>query len=90
MAHTHSELIELKVGLSEKTILKFFHPDAVDYFNVTNNLRKVCEDLKDPAARISQDVRHLKALTFLNWKTYPLPAFDFPRTSLCSIQSSQC
>ncbi len=50
-------LTELKIGLSEKSILNYFHDDAVDYFNVTSNLRKVCDDLKNPSVRVSQEVR---------------------------------
>lgn len=30
---------ELKVGLSEKSVLNYFHPDALELFNVTSNLR---------------------------------------------------
>ena len=40
---------ELKMGSSEKTILTHFHPDAVELFNVTSNLRRVCEELKGDA-----------------------------------------
>jgi DNA ligase 4 len=51
-------LRDLKIGLSEKTILGNYHDDAVDYFNVTSDLRKVCTDLKDKSVRIShQDVQ---------------------------------
>lgn len=47
---------ELKMGLSEKSVLKYYHPDAVDYFCVTSNLRQLCTVLKDPAVRISTEV----------------------------------
>ncbi|KAL6068764.1 DNA ligase, variant 2 [Balamuthia mandrillaris] len=46
-------LKELKMGLSEKLILNYFHPDAVELFNVTSSLRKVCAELKDPTFRLS-------------------------------------
>jgi hypothetical protein len=50
-------LTELKVGLSEKTILNFFHENAMDLFNVTSNLRTVCEELKNPSFKMdSADV----------------------------------
>jgi DNA ligase-4 len=48
-------LAELKIGMSEKTIFNYFHEDAVDYFNVTSNLRKVCEDLKNPQKKLIHD-----------------------------------
>ncbi|KAN0022290.1 hypothetical protein ACTFIU_004466 [Dictyostelium citrinum] len=38
-------LKEMKNGLSEKITLKFFHPDAIDHFNITSNLRLVCNNL---------------------------------------------
>jgi hypothetical protein len=50
------------MGLSEKTILGHYHPgtsktvnlrilDAVELFNVSSNLRTVCDDLKNPSKR---------------------------------------
>jgi DNA ligase-4 len=41
--------------MSEKTVFNYFHEDAVDYFNVTSNLRKVCEDLKNPQKKLVHD-----------------------------------
>lgn len=41
-------LKELKIGLSEKSILSYFDENAVDYFSVTSNLRKMCADLSNP------------------------------------------
>ena len=32
---------ELKVGLSQASVLSVFHTDAEDFFNVNNNLEKV-------------------------------------------------
>lgn len=34
-------LKDMKFGISENSILKTFHPDAKDLFNVTNSLEKV-------------------------------------------------
>lgn len=47
-------LKEMKVGLSQQSILSTFHPDAEDLFNVTNNLAKVCSDLSNPAVRLNE------------------------------------
>lgn len=44
-------LKDLKMGSGEKIILGFLHPDAIAQFNVTTNLRKVCEELTDPSVR---------------------------------------
>eukprot|EP01124_Arcella_intermedia_P024176 TRINITY_DN4012_c0_g1_i3.p1 TRINITY_DN4012_c0_g1~~TRINITY_DN4012_c0_g1_i3.p1 ORF type:complete len:941 (-),score=258.52 TRINITY_DN4012_c0_g1_i3:49-2478(-) len=46
---------ELKIGISEKSILNYYHEDAIDLYNVTSNLKKVCEVLKDPEVRISSE-----------------------------------
>ncbi|XP_039131950.1 DNA ligase 4 [Dioscorea cayenensis subsp. rotundata] len=44
-------LKELKLGISEKSIFHEFHPDAEDLFNVTCDLKLVCDKLKDPSQR---------------------------------------
>ncbi|KAH7387035.1 hypothetical protein KP509_16G001500 [Ceratopteris richardii] len=50
-------LKELKLGISEKTILHEFHPDAEDLFNVTCDLKMVSEKLKDRNQRFKrQDI----------------------------------
>eukprot|EP00250_Pteridium_aquilinum_P005954 c15961_g4_i1 orf=3-815(-) len=50
-------LKELKLGMSEKTVLHEFHPDAEDLFNVTCDLKLVCEKLKDRSQRYKrQDI----------------------------------
>ncbi|EGC36387.1 hypothetical protein DICPUDRAFT_97591 [Dictyostelium purpureum] len=38
-------LKEMKMGLNEKTALKFFHPSAMDHLSITSNLRLVCSNL---------------------------------------------
>lgn len=47
-------LKDMKLGISEKTVLKSFHPDALDLFNVCSSLRTVCQKLKwgGPTVRI--------------------------------------
>ncbi|XP_075509574.1 DNA ligase 4 [Primulina tabacum] len=40
-------LKDLKLGISEKSIFHEFHPDAEDLFNVTCDLKLVCEKLRD-------------------------------------------
>ncbi|KAM7273454.1 hypothetical protein ACFE04_028118 [Oxalis oulophora] len=44
-------LKDLKMGISEKSIFHEFHPDAEDLFNVTCDLKLVCEKLKDRSQR---------------------------------------
>ncbi|XP_050403534.1 DNA ligase 4 [Patella vulgata] len=42
---------ELKVGLSQASMLSVYHADAEELYNVNNNLEKVCRLLRDPAVR---------------------------------------
>ncbi|XP_041996130.1 DNA ligase 4-like isoform X1 [Salvia splendens] len=44
-------LKDLKLGISEKSIFHEFHPDAEDLFNVTCDLKLVCEKLQDHSQR---------------------------------------
>ncbi|GFN81474.1 DNA ligase [Plakobranchus ocellatus] len=42
---------ELKMGLSQASVLSVYHPDAEELYNVNNNLEKVCRLLRDPNTR---------------------------------------
>ncbi|KAI3951036.1 hypothetical protein MKW92_006920 [Papaver armeniacum] len=56
-------LKDLKIGVSEKSIFQEFHPDAEDLFNVTCDLKLVCEKLKDRSQRHKrQDIEIGKAV----------------------------
>ncbi|CAM6048477.1 unnamed protein product [Sphagnum compactum] len=56
-------LKELKLGISEKTVFSVFHPDAEDLFNVTCDLKLVCEKLCDRNQRYKrQDIEVGKAV----------------------------
>ncbi|XP_020593800.1 DNA ligase 4 [Phalaenopsis equestris] len=56
-------LKDLKMGISEKSIFHEFHPDAEDLFNVTCDLKLVCEKLKDRSQRHKrQDIEVGKAV----------------------------
>eukprot|EP00897_Mesotaenium_endlicherianum_P010904 jgi/Mesen1/9842/ME000070S09130 len=48
---------DLKLGMSETTILREYHPDAVDLFNVTCDLKGVCSKLTDRSQRYKRQVR---------------------------------
>ncbi|XP_073251496.1 DNA ligase 4-like [Porites lutea] len=45
---------ELKTGLSENSVFKVYHPDAVELYSVCNSLSKVCSDLQDPSVRMNE------------------------------------
>ncbi|KAG0463169.1 hypothetical protein HPP92_021645 [Vanilla planifolia] len=54
---------DLKLGISEKSIFHEFHPDAEDLFNVTCDLKLVCDKLKDKGQRYKrQDIEVGKAV----------------------------
>ncbi|XP_050372966.1 DNA ligase 4 [Argentina anserina] len=56
-------LKDLKLGMSEKSIFQEFHPDAEDLFNVTCDLKLVCEKLRDRNQRHKrQDIEVGKAV----------------------------
>ncbi|KAL0015445.1 hypothetical protein SO802_002514 [Lithocarpus litseifolius] len=56
-------LKDLKLGISEKSIFHEFHPDAEDLFNVTCDLKLVCEKLRDRTQRHNrQDIEIGKAV----------------------------
>lgn len=58
----------LQIGISDKSILRDFHPDAEDLYNVTMDLTTVCTDLKDRNKRMPRRVGHTAAVvmtTFL-------------------------
>ncbi|KAI7747083.1 hypothetical protein M8C21_002519 [Ambrosia artemisiifolia] len=56
-------LKDLKLGISEKSIFHEFHPDAEDLFNVTCDLKLVCERLRDRHQRHKrQDIEVGKAV----------------------------
>ena len=47
---------DLKLGVSVKSIFHEFHPDAEDLFNVTCDLKLVCEKLRDRNQRHKRQV----------------------------------
>jgi DNA ligase-4 len=47
-------LKDLDIHMAQGSILPLYHPDAVKYFQVCKNLKKLCEDLHDPLVRIDE------------------------------------
>lgn len=44
-------LKDLKIGLRHERVLRFLHPDAVEMYNHTNDLHKVCTTLRNSSVR---------------------------------------
>ncbi|UYV82304.1 hypothetical protein LAZ67_21001670 [Cordylochernes scorpioides] len=47
-------LKEMRLGISENTILKIFHPDAIDLYDHTTSLENVCLKLPNPKIRLHE------------------------------------
>lgn len=45
---------DLKIGIKETVILDAFHPDALDVYNFSSNMEKVCSMLNDPDKRYNE------------------------------------
>ena len=50
-------LKQMKVGATEKTLFRIWHPDAENLFNISSNLRRVCWELYDPSMRLEGEDR---------------------------------
>lgn len=49
-------LKDLKIGLKHEKVLPMYHPDALDLYNVTSNLREVCSELFDKNKVMGADI----------------------------------
>ena len=45
----------MKIGVSEKTLLELWHPNAERLYNVSSDLRNVCWELFDPSMALDDD-----------------------------------
>jgi len=68
--------------MSDKSVLRDFHPDAEDLYNVTMDLSTVCKELKDRNKRMPRRVctlslKHASSSVFV-----PFPRLTSPGTDL--------
>ncbi|XP_037325990.2 DNA ligase 4 isoform X2 [Pungitius pungitius] len=47
-------LKDMKLGISKETVLQVFHPDAAELYNVSTDLKKVCQQLHSPSVSLSE------------------------------------
>jgi DNA ligase 4 len=47
----------LLLGISDNLVLKCYHPQAPQYFNVCSNLKQIVDDLADPARTIKAEIK---------------------------------
>ncbi|XP_003701870.1 DNA ligase 4 isoform X1 [Megachile rotundata] len=62
---------DLKLGMGTTKILQVFHPDANGLFEVSSNLRKVCDTLYDPHLRYDHSIQvfsHFKPMLLERYK----------------------
>ena len=48
--------LAVQLGVSEKTVLREFHKDAMDLHDVCQDLERVCKELQDPRIRAKRRV----------------------------------
>ncbi|CAI5700337.1 unnamed protein product [Peronospora effusa] len=56
-------LKDLKIGLRHERVLQFIHPDAMEMYNHTNDLHKVCTDLRNSAVRYVPQLEPFQVFT---------------------------
>lgn len=49
-------LKDLKLGIKADVVLKEYHPDALDYFNLTNSLKQVCKKFEDRSVNLKDEL----------------------------------
>ncbi|KAG7167779.1 DNA ligase 4-like [Homarus americanus] len=47
-------LKDMRLGIGQGAIFNAWHPDAKDFYDVNNNLEKVCKTLRDPTIRLHE------------------------------------
>ena len=50
-------LKELKIGLKHERLLTSYHPEALDLYNLTSNLKEVCKEFADMNHTLSNVLR---------------------------------
>lgn len=50
---------DLKIGMTDNSMLQVYHPQAREMYALCSNLEKVCKDLQDPFKKLHQTVRLL-------------------------------
>lgn len=55
-------LKQMRFGATEKSVLRAWHPEAVDLFNIHSSLQYVCSRLWDPETRLKEKERELEIM----------------------------
>lgn len=50
-------LKDLKIGIGHEKALKFFHPDALEYYNATSSLSEICKEFVSLDHRLQNVLR---------------------------------
>ncbi|KAF0728901.1 hypothetical protein Ae201684_013470 [Aphanomyces euteiches] len=54
---------DMKIGLRHERVLQFMHPDAMEMFNHTNDLQKVCSELTNSMVRYVPQISPFQVFT---------------------------
>lgn len=85
-------MLDLKAGVREKTVLAAFHPQAIELFNVSSDLKRVCYTLSDPHFRLDQKVKshhpHSQTPTLIPSIRAGLPSKSLPPFPPTTMQTS--
>lgn len=55
-------LKQMRIGATEKSVLRAWNPDAFDLFNIHSSLRHTCWHLWDPESRLDEDDQKLQIM----------------------------
>ncbi len=66
-------LKQLNLGISEKTVLSIYHPDALQLFSISQDLNRVCDELQDVNVRLNEKEQKIQ----INSCFQPMTASSF-------------
>lgn len=69
-------LKDLKLGIKADVVLKEFHSDAQDYFNLTNSLKQICRKFEDQSVSLKDELMLFQPIKPMLAGKKPLEYFD--------------
>ncbi|KAK9462546.1 ATP dependent DNA ligase domain-containing protein [Lipomyces oligophaga] len=74
-------LRQLHIGLSEKSLFGFYHPDANALFNVSSSLKRVCWELCDPSVFLNQEENQISLMSCFRPQLAEYPRYSSEQIS---------
>jgi DNA ligase-4 len=69
-------LKDLKISLRTETVLEAYHPDALEYFNLTNSLKRVADKFFDPEVQLDKELLLFNPIKPMLASKKPIPALE--------------